>query len=162
MILPEDVVQSKLGVDGAQIPPAQTSQVNDQFSPQPQQPQQQQPKLLCGEGSEENRPPLQEQSHSSQQQQPTESSMTCDLCSACFTNTDELLQHIISSHGDASEVLRKRSRMTEEETPLNNMRCEFCGKMFFSAFDWAQHVLLVHNDRTAELQQQMAQFSGML
>uniref|UniRef100_A0A182UCE0 BTB domain-containing protein n=1 Tax=Anopheles melas TaxID=34690 RepID=A0A182UCE0_9DIPT len=67
--------------------------------------------------------------------------------------------HIISFHGDAAEVLRKRSRMAEEETPINNMRCEFCGKFFMTAVDWAQHVLLMHSDRTAELHQQMAQFT---
>lgn len=31
-----------------------------------------------------------------------------------------------------------------------------------TAVDWAQHVLLMHSDRTAELHQQMAQFTGKL
>uniref|UniRef100_A0A182K5B8 BTB domain-containing protein n=1 Tax=Anopheles christyi TaxID=43041 RepID=A0A182K5B8_9DIPT len=174
MILPEEVVKSKPPSEVKAKQSPQTSQAPPDHYPlaqqqqQPLQPSQQlQPQLLLGQGPLENdrqqqqqqQQQLQEPSHSSHQQQPTESSMNCDLCSACFTNTDDLLQHIISCHGDASEVLRKRSRMAEEETPINNMRCEFCGKFFMTAVDWAQHVLLMHSDRTAELHQQMAQFT---
>uniref|UniRef100_A0A182MKU6 BTB domain-containing protein n=1 Tax=Anopheles culicifacies TaxID=139723 RepID=A0A182MKU6_9DIPT len=144
MILPEEAVKAKLATDGKPSPSAQISQAAEHYSLQHQP----QPQLLVGQGPENDRQQLPEQSHSSHQQQPIEPSLSCDLCSSCFTNTDHLLQHIISSHGDASE-----------ETPLNNMRCDFCGKFFTSAVDWAQHVLQVHNDRTAELQQQMAQFS---
>uniref|UniRef100_A0A182SBK6 C2H2-type domain-containing protein n=1 Tax=Anopheles maculatus TaxID=74869 RepID=A0A182SBK6_9DIPT len=165
MILPEEVVKSKLATDGKAKQSAQTSQASsDHYALPPQHQPQQPPGLVVGAGPANDRQQqlLQEQSHSSHQQQPIEPSLNCDLCSSCFTNTDDLLQHIISTHGDAPEVLRKRSRMAEEETPLNNMRCDFCGKFFTSAVDWAQHVLQVHNDRTAELQQQMAQFSEEL
>ncbi|XP_050074292.1 protein bric-a-brac 1-like [Anopheles maculipalpis] len=165
MILPEEVVKSKLASDGKAK--AQTSQTSIEHYSLQQQQQQQPSGLLVGAGPANDRQQQQqllqqEQSHSSHQQQPIEPALNCDLCSSCFTNTDDLLQHIISTHGDAPEVLRKRSRMAEEETPLNNMRCDFCGKFFTSAVDWAQHVLQVHNDRTAELQQQMAQFSEEL
>uniref|UniRef100_A0A4Y0BVS0 BTB domain-containing protein n=1 Tax=Anopheles funestus TaxID=62324 RepID=A0A4Y0BVS0_ANOFN len=158
MILPEEAVKAKLTTEAKPKPTAQTSQASEHYTLQHQP----QPPLLVAQGTENERQQLQEQSHSSHQQQPIEPSLTCDLCSSYFTSTDHLLQHIISSHGDASEVLRKRNRMAEEETPLNNMRCDFCGKFFTSAVDWAQHVLQVHNDRTAELQQQMAQFSEEL
>ncbi|XP_058121758.1 uncharacterized protein LOC131294829 isoform X1 [Anopheles ziemanni] len=131
MILPEEAIKSNDTQDGNQQQPLQSMAI------------------------EKGQP----QSHSSTQPPPTVSSLVCDLCSLCFGNTDELLQHIISSHGDPTEVLRKRSRLTEDENPLTNMRCDFCGKFFLSAVDWAQHVMQAHNDRTGELEQQMAQLA---
>uniref|UniRef100_A0A182JJM8 BTB domain-containing protein n=1 Tax=Anopheles atroparvus TaxID=41427 RepID=A0A182JJM8_ANOAO len=131
MILPEEAIKPKANPDEKLLQPEQSMTIVDKGQPS---------------------------SHSSQQQ-PMESSLVCDLCSVCFGNTDELLQHIISSHGDPTEVMRKRNRLTEEENPLTNMRCDFCGKFFLSVVDWAQHVMQAHNDRTGELEQQMAQLA---
>ncbi|XP_050091498.1 protein bric-a-brac 1-like [Anopheles aquasalis] len=183
MILPDELTAKP--ADGPDEKPNPSAELAEQIA-QLQQQQQQQQHLLMNNTSEQQQqqqqqqqtppqqqqqpqpqPQLHQQSHSSSQQQPSatvgsQSAMACELCSACFSHQDELLQHLISSHSDAAEILRKRSRLaTDEENPVNAIRCEFCGKYFFSTVEWAQHVH-THTERAVELPQQMAQFSGTI